>query len=113
MMDEVNKGNVGIICVKDMSRMGRDYLKVAKLKPFKYIAFIQILFILANTFYNSTLVFFARYELGVADDITSVIFLIAIISNLAFTPVAGVLSVRFDKHKFVHVRGEYIILSFP
>ena len=75
----------------------RDYLKVAKLKPFKYIAFIQILFILANTFYNSTLVFFARYELGVADDITSVIFLIAIISNLAFTPVAGVLSVRFDK----------------
>ena len=30
MMDEVNKGNVGIICVKDMSRMGRDYLKVGQ-----------------------------------------------------------------------------------
>lgn len=30
MMDEVNKGNVGIICIKDMSRMGRDYLKVGQ-----------------------------------------------------------------------------------
>lgn len=31
MMDEVNKGNVGIICIKDMSRMGRDYLKVGQI----------------------------------------------------------------------------------
>lgn len=31
MMDEVNKGNVGIICIKDMSRMGRDYLKVCQI----------------------------------------------------------------------------------
>jgi len=30
MMDEVNKGNVGTICIKDMSRMGRDYLKVGQ-----------------------------------------------------------------------------------
>ena len=80
-----------------LSGLLRDYLQVVKLKPFKYIAAIQILFILANTFYNSTLVFFARYELGIGDDITSVIFGIAIVSNLAFTPVAGLLSVRFDK----------------
>ena len=31
MMDEVNKGNVGTICIKDMSRMGRDYLKVGQI----------------------------------------------------------------------------------
>ena len=30
MMDEVNKGDVGTICIKDMSRMGRDYLKVGQ-----------------------------------------------------------------------------------
>lgn len=30
MMDEVNKGNVGTICIKDMSRMSHDYLKVGQ-----------------------------------------------------------------------------------
>ena len=86
----------------------REYLRVIRLKPFKYIAVIQILFILANTFYNSTLVFFARYELGIKDDITSVIFVIAIISNLVFTPVAGVLAVRFDKK---HVLAFSMLIS--
>lgn len=28
LMDEVSNGNVGIILVKDMSRIGRDYLQV-------------------------------------------------------------------------------------
>ena len=31
MMDEVNNGNIRIICIKDMSRMGRDYLKVGQI----------------------------------------------------------------------------------
>ena len=31
MMEEVNKGNVGTICLKDMSRMGRDYLQVGQI----------------------------------------------------------------------------------
>ena len=30
MMDAVNDGTVGTICIKDMSRMGRDYLKVVQ-----------------------------------------------------------------------------------
>jgi len=28
MMNEVEAGNVGIVCIKDMSRFGRDYLQV-------------------------------------------------------------------------------------
>lgn len=31
MMDEVNKGNIKTICVKDMSRIGRDYLMVGQI----------------------------------------------------------------------------------
>ena len=31
MMEEVNRGNVGTICVKDMSRIGRDYLMVGQI----------------------------------------------------------------------------------
>lgn len=31
MLDEVNKGNISCIIVKDTSRMGRDYLKVGKI----------------------------------------------------------------------------------
>ena len=30
MMDEVSNGNIGIILVKDMSRVGRDYLQVGE-----------------------------------------------------------------------------------
>ena len=31
MMDEVNRGNISTICVKDMSRIGRDHLKVGQI----------------------------------------------------------------------------------
>ena len=34
MMEEVKKGNIGIILVKDMSRLGRDYLKVGQCMEF-------------------------------------------------------------------------------
>ena len=34
MMKEVEAGNVEYLCIKDMSRMGRDYLKVGKAAPF-------------------------------------------------------------------------------
>ena len=74
-----------------------EYIGIIALKPFKYIAGIIILFIMANTFYNSSLVFFARYSLGVDDNITSVIFLISMIANLAYTPLVGKLAVRYDK----------------
>ena len=80
-----------------LSGLLHDYLQVVKLKPFKYIAAIQVLFIIANTFFNASMVFFARYELGIADDITSVCFAIAMVTNFVVTPIAGVLSVRVDK----------------
>ena len=32
MMKEVEAGNVEYLCIKDMSRMGRDYLKVGQIK---------------------------------------------------------------------------------
>ena len=44
MMKEVETGNVEYLCIKDMSCMGRDYLKVAKIKeekvliPYAYLA---------------------------------------------------------------------------
>ena len=31
MMKEVEAGNVEYLCIKDMSRMGRDYLKVGQI----------------------------------------------------------------------------------
>ena len=33
MMREVEAGNVEYLCIKDMSRMGRDYLKVGQIRP--------------------------------------------------------------------------------
>lgn len=31
MMEEIEKGNIGTVLVKDMSRLGRDYLKVGQI----------------------------------------------------------------------------------
>ena len=86
----------------------QEYMGIIKLKPFKYIAGITFLFILANTFYNSSLVFFARYSLGVDDSITSVIFLISMIANIVYTPITGRLAVKYDKK---NVLGFCLIIS--
>ena len=34
MMKEVEAGNVEVLCLKDMSRLGRDYLKVGQVMEF-------------------------------------------------------------------------------
>ncbi len=74
-----------------------EYLQILKLKPFKHMIVVVAMFIIANTFYNSSMVFFTRYSLGLDDDITSTIFLISIIANLIYTPVMGVCAVKFSK----------------
>ena len=81
-------------------RIGRligEYIQVLKLKPFKHMIVVIGMYIVANTFYNSSMVFFARYNLGMGDEITSSIFLISIIANLVYTPVMGVGAVKFGK----------------
>ncbi len=74
-----------------------EYLQILKLKPFKHMIIVVAMFIIANTFYNSSMVFFTRYSLGLGDDVTSTIFLISIIANLIYTPVMGVCAVKFSK----------------
>lgn len=74
-----------------------EYLQIIKLKPFKHMIIVVALFIIANTFYNSSMVFFTRYSLGLEDDVTSTVFLISIIANLVYTPIMGVCAVKFSK----------------
>lgn len=74
-----------------------EYIQILKLKPFKHMTIVIGMFIIANTFYNSSMVFFARYNLGLGDEVTSSIFLISIIANLIYTPVMGVCAVKFGK----------------
>ncbi len=74
-----------------------EYLQILKLKPFKHMIIVVALFIIANTFYNSSMVFFTRYSLGLEDDVTSTVFLISIIANLVYTPVMGICAVKFSK----------------
>ena len=78
-----------------------EYIQIFRLKPFKYMIVVIAMFIIANTFYNSSMVFFARYSLGIGDEITSSIFMISIIANLALTPVMGYTAVKFGKKNTV------------
>ncbi len=75
----------------------REYVSILKLKPFRHMIIVLAFYMLANTFYNSSMVFFARYSIGVKDSVTSAVFLISIITNMIYTPVAGIASVRFEK----------------
>lgn len=80
-----------------LSNLVEEYVKILKLKPFKHMIIVIAAFIIANTMYNSSMVFFARYNLGMGDEITSSIFLITIAANLAYTPIMGVGAVKFGK----------------
>ena len=81
--------------------LAAEYIQIFRLKPFKYMIVVIAMFIIANTFYNSSMVFFARYSLGIGDEITSSIFMISIIANLALTPVMGYTAVKFGKKNTV------------
>lgn len=86
-----------------LSKLAIEYFKILKLKPFKYMIAVIAFFIIGNTFYNSSMVFFARYSLGLGDEVTSSIFLISIIANLAYTPIMGVGAVKFGKKNVLGV----------
>lgn len=88
---ENEKGQINI------GKLISEYLQILKLKPFKHMIVVIGMYIVANTFYNSSMVFFARYNLGLGDEITSSIFLISIIANLIYTPIIGVCAVKFGK----------------
>lgn len=81
----------------EIRKLLAEYLQILKLKPFKHMIIVIALFIIANTFYNSSMVFFTRYSLGLEDNVTSTVFLISIIANLVYTPVMGVCAVKFSK----------------
>ncbi len=90
-----------------LSRLASEYISIFRLKPFKHMMMVIAAFIMANTFYNSSMVFFARYNLGIGDEITSGIFLVSIIANLAYTPLMGIGSVKFGK-KYVMAFSMFI-----
>lgn len=81
----------------EIRKLLTEYLQIIKLKPFKHMIVVVALFIIANTFYNSSMVFFTRYSLGLEDDVTSTVFLVSIIANLVYTPIMGVCAVKFSK----------------
>lgn len=86
-----------------LSKLVMDYIKIIRLKPFKHMIIVIAMFIIANTFYNSSMVFFARYSLGIGDGVTSSVFMISIIANLVYTPVMGIGAVKFGKKNTVAV----------
>lgn len=88
-----------IVEEKNISPAGliKEYISILKLKPFKHMVIVLAFYMLANTFYNSSMVFFARYNLGIKDGVTSTVFLISIIANIIYTPIAGAAAVRFEK----------------
>lgn len=88
---ENEKGQINI------KKLISEYLQILKLKPFRHMIVVIGMYIVANTFYNSSMVFFARYNLGLGDEVTSGIFLISIIANLIYTPVMGICAVKFGK----------------
>ena len=75
----------------------KEYISILRLKPFKHMVVVLAFYMLANTFYNSSMVFFARYNLGIKDGVTSTVFLISIIANIIYTPIAGAAAVKFEK----------------
>ena len=88
---------------KGARKLISDYISIFRLKPFRHMMVVVAAFIVANTFYNSSMVFFARYNLGIGDEITSAVFLVSIAANVVYTPLMGFGAVRFGKKKVMAV----------
>ncbi|MEG0157492.1 MAG: MFS transporter, partial [Anaerovoracaceae bacterium] len=59
----------------------KEYWSIMKLHPFKYLVMVVLLFMIANTLYNSTMVFYTRNILGIKDNVAATIFMISMIAN--------------------------------
>lgn len=75
----------------------KDYIQILRLKPFIFLIIVIFAFVAANTFYSSNIVFFARYKLGLGDQVTSTIFLISMIVNAVCTPLLGWAAIKIEK----------------
>ena len=79
----------------------REYVSILKLKPFRHMIIVLAFYMLANTFYNSSMGFSARYSIGVKDSVTSAVFLISIITNTILIHLWQALHLSDSKKKNV------------
>ncbi|GHU64496.1 sodium:solute symporter [Clostridia bacterium] len=77
--------------------LAKDYAEAIRIREFRLLLSVSLIFAIANAFVNSILVYFMKYNLGLPESLKSVMFLVMALSGILFTPIIAVLARRFDK----------------
>lgn len=75
----------------------RDYLKIIKVRPVRFIVCMSLLYLVANTFFMSDRVYFFTYNAGLSAQQISLIMLLITVSGILFTPFIAKISEITDK----------------
>lgn len=75
----------------------REYWDVLKLKPVKYVLLVTIVFLIAYTMINSTMVYFMIYVMKIDQAAMPMVFTIYLAAGFVFTPILGFLASKIGK----------------
>lgn len=73
------------------------FLKIIKLKPYKYLMMICLLFIFAYTILNADMLYFVQYKMGLGEADMSKVTLIFIIVGMIMVPCVAFLGTKLGK----------------
>lgn len=79
------------------------FLKIIKLKPYKYLMLICLLFIFAYTILNADMLYFVQYKMGLGESDMSKVTLIFIVVGMVMVPCIAFLGTKLGKKNAVMV----------
>lgn len=80
-----------------------EYRDLLKLKPFLCLLLISLLISVANVFCNSSIAYFMKYNLGIAESQKAFVLGIMTVVGIVMTPVLSRLAKRYDKKRVMMI----------
>lgn len=84
-------------------KLFREYISVLKLKPFVLLLMTSLMICVANVFCNSSVVYFMKYNLDMAEDWKAFVLAVMTVTGIVMTPVLTVLSKKYDKKNIMTI----------
>lgn len=95
--DFVKEGKEKFVSLKEFKGMFKEYGKILTLKPLIPLILASMFYLIANTIFSSSRVFFMTYNLGSSEKFISLVMFIITVSGVLFVPIISFLSKKIDK----------------
>lgn len=92
-----------IFTAKKITAMFKEYLEIIKLKPAKFIVSASMLYLIADIFFCSAIVYNFNYRLGLSATKSSLALVVIAISGALIAPLISKLSAKSDKTRVFRI----------